>query len=68
MYDDEPALTDPLLALDNALCTPHLGYVEKDSYELYFDSAFDQVLAFAAGKPINLINPEVLAGPSSDRG
>ncbi|HEX6607923.1 MAG TPA: D-2-hydroxyacid dehydrogenase family protein [Chloroflexia bacterium] len=61
VYEDEPALHDPLLALDNALCTPHLGYVEKDSYELYFDRAFDQVLAFAAGQPINLINPAVLA-------
>jgi D-3-phosphoglycerate dehydrogenase len=62
VYEDEPALHDPLLALDNALCTPHLGYVEKDSYELYFDRAFDQVLAFAMGRPINLINPGVLAG------
>jgi D-3-phosphoglycerate dehydrogenase / 2-oxoglutarate reductase len=62
VYEDEPALHDPLLALDNTLCTPHLGYVEKDSYELYFDRAFDQVLAFAAGRPINLANPEVLAG------
>lgn len=68
VYDDEPALNDPLLVLDNALCTPHLGYVEKDSYERYFDRAFDQVLAFAAGKPINLINPEVLTGTLPDPG
>ncbi len=50
----------PLLALDNAVCTPHLGYVEKDSYELYFDQAFDQVLAFAHGTPINVVNLEVV--------
>ena len=41
-------------------CTPHLGYVERDSYELYFGEAFDQVIAFAADKPINVVNPEAL--------
>ena len=62
VYEEEPVLgaAHPLLALDNAVCTPHLGYVEKDSYELYFGQAFDQVTAFAAGKPIRVINPESL--------
>ena len=62
VYEEEPLLsaTNPLLSLDNALCTPHLGYVEKDCYELYFTQAFDQVIAFAEGKPINVVNPEVL--------
>lgn len=62
VYEEEPVLGagHPLLALDNALCTPHLGYVEKDSYELYFGQAFDQVAAFAAGNPANVVNPEVL--------
>jgi D-3-phosphoglycerate dehydrogenase len=60
VYEDEPALGHPLLDLENVICTPHLGYVEKDSYELYFGSAFDQALAYAAGKPINVINPEAL--------
>ena len=52
VYEEEPILgaSHPLLQLDNALCTPHLGYVEKDSYELYLGQAFDQVLAFAAGR------------------
>jgi D-3-phosphoglycerate dehydrogenase len=63
VYEEEPILgaNHPLLKLDNALCTPHLGYVEHDSYELYFSQAFDQVLAFAEGQPINTVNPEILA-------
>ena len=48
VYEEEPAIADPLLSMDNAVCTPHLGYVEKDSYELYFGQAFDNVNAFAA--------------------
>jgi D-3-phosphoglycerate dehydrogenase len=63
VYDDEPVLgaSNPLLQLDNCLCTPHLGYVEQDTYESYIGSAFDQVVAYAAGKPINVVNPEALA-------
>ena len=59
VYESEPVLAgaDPLLSQDNALCTPHLGYVEKDTYENYFGIAFDQVLAFAAGHPVNVLNP-----------
>lgn len=60
VYEDEPITDHPLLHMDNVVCTPHLGYVEKDSYELYFGVAFDQVMAFIAGNPINVINPEVL--------
>ncbi len=60
VYESEPAIGHPLLTLDNALCTPHLGYVETDSYELYFGSAFDQVAAFAAGMPINVLNPDAM--------
>lgn len=56
VYESEPVDDHPLLHLDNALCTPHLGYVEQDSYEAYFSAAFDQVLAFAAGAPINALN------------
>ncbi|MFL6193683.1 MAG: D-2-hydroxyacid dehydrogenase family protein [Thermoanaerobaculia bacterium] len=52
VYESEPVLgaAHPLLALENALCTPHLGYVEKDGYELYFSQAFDAVVAFAEGR------------------
>lgn len=50
VYEEEPLLGagHPLLTLGNAVCTPHLGYVERDSYELYFGQAFDHVVAFAA--------------------
>ncbi|HEX2914215.1 MAG TPA: D-2-hydroxyacid dehydrogenase family protein [Chloroflexia bacterium] len=60
VYEDEPVIDHPLLHMDNVICTPHLGYVEKDNYEQLFGAAFDQLLAYAAGNPINLINPEVL--------
>ncbi|MEA2563899.1 MAG: D-3-phosphoglycerate dehydrogenase / 2-oxoglutarate reductase [Acidobacteriota bacterium] len=58
VYEEEPVLgaAHPLLALDNAVCTPHLGYVEKDSYESYFGQAFDQVVAFAEGRPVNAVS------------
>jgi len=49
VYEEEPLSTHPLLGMDNVLCTPHLGYVERDSYELYFGQAFDAVNAFAEG-------------------
>lgn len=61
VYEREPAIGDPLLALPNVLATPHLGYVERDSYEFYFGEAFDNVLAFAAGVPVNVVNPAALA-------
>jgi D-3-phosphoglycerate dehydrogenase len=58
VYEEEPVLgaAHPLLALDNAVCTPHLGYVEKDSYESYFGQAFDQVVAFAESRPVNAVS------------
>lgn len=60
VYEAEPVTDHPLLHLDNVICTPHLGYVERDSYELYFGQAFDQVLAFAAGRPADLLNPQAV--------
>jgi D-3-phosphoglycerate dehydrogenase len=62
VYESEPIGPGqhPLLKMDNVICTPHLGYVEKDNYELYFGDAFDNILSFAAGTPANLANPEVL--------
>ncbi len=59
VYEDEPVLgaAHPLLALGNVICTPHLGYVEKDGYELYFGDACANLAAFAAGTPRNVANP-----------
>ena len=61
VFETEPILQGhPLLRLENAVCTPHIGYVEQDSYELYFDSAFDNVLNFINHQPSNIVNPEAL--------
>lgn len=59
VYESEPVADHPLLHMENVLCTPHIGYVEKDSYESFFGAAFEQVVAFQAGHPINIVNPEV---------
>jgi D-3-phosphoglycerate dehydrogenase len=62
VYEDEP-LRDtghPLLNMPNVVCTPHLGYVSRDEYEIQFTDIFDQINAYAAGAPINVVNPEVL--------
>jgi len=63
VYEDEPVLnaSHPLVHMDNVVATPHIGYVERDGYESQFASSFGQIAAFAAGKPINVINPEALA-------
>jgi D-3-phosphoglycerate dehydrogenase len=60
VFEQEPVVQHPLLALENAVCTPHIGYVTVDEYEVQFDEIFDQILAYAAGSPINVVNPAVL--------
>jgi D-3-phosphoglycerate dehydrogenase / 2-oxoglutarate reductase len=61
VFESEPILQGhPLLRLENAVCTPHIGYVELDSYETYFAAAFDNVLAFMKGQPMNIVNPDAL--------
>jgi D-3-phosphoglycerate dehydrogenase len=62
VYEEEP-LRDtrhPLLNMDNVVCTPHLGYVTREDHEIAFAEIFDQINAYAAGAPINVVNPEAL--------
>jgi D-3-phosphoglycerate dehydrogenase len=63
VYDNEPLTDteDPLLHMDNVICTPHIGYVSTDEWELQFSDIFDQINAFSSGTPINVVNPEVLS-------
>jgi D-3-phosphoglycerate dehydrogenase len=63
VYEEEPVRdrAHPLLTMDNVVATPHLGYVSRDEYEIQFADIFDQILAYAAGSPINVVNPQVLA-------
>lgn len=63
VYDEEPVLDarHPLLTMENVVCTPHIGYVTREEYETQFAEIFDQIVAYAAGNPINVVNPEVLA-------
>src|SRR5262245_14567425 len=64
VYEAEP-VTDPahpLLAIDKVVATPHIGYVSREEYEIQFSDVFDQILAYAAGSPINVVNPDALVG------
>ena len=61
VFESEPILQGHLLLrLENAVCTPHIGYVEQDSYEMYFQAAFENVVNFIAGAPSNIVNPDAL--------
>ncbi len=64
VYEEEPVLdpNHPLLTMDNVICTPHIGYVTRDEYEIQFTDIFDQILAYAEGTPSNVVNPDVLRG------
>ena len=59
VFEQEPLRdpSHPLLTMDNVLCTPHIGYVTHEEWELQFADVFDQINAFAAGSPINVVNP-----------
>jgi D-3-phosphoglycerate dehydrogenase len=63
VYEREPLRDtgDPLLGMDNVVCTPHIGYVSRDEYEIQFSDIFDQIAAYAAGTPTNVVNPDVLS-------
>jgi D-3-phosphoglycerate dehydrogenase len=62
VFEEEPIRDSnhPLFAMPNVVCTPHIGYVSHEEYELQFADIFEQVLAYQAGKPINVVNPDVL--------
>jgi D-3-phosphoglycerate dehydrogenase len=69
VFEQEP-LTDaghPLLTMDAAVCTPHIGYVTVEEYELQFSEIFDQITAYAAGAPTNVVNPEALEAARARR-
>jgi len=63
VYEEEPVLDTqyPLFKMDNVVCTPHIGYVAREEYEIQFADIFDQIIAYAAGAPINVVNSEVLS-------
>ena len=69
VYEEEPIrdINHPLFAMENVVCTPHIGYVTRDEYEIQFSDIFDQIAAYAAGTPINVVNPQVLKSPSLRR-
>lgn len=62
VYENEPIynVEFDLLKMDNVICTPHLGYVEENGYELYFGKAFENAINYINGNPTNIANPEVL--------
>jgi D-3-phosphoglycerate dehydrogenase / 2-oxoglutarate reductase len=66
VFENEPLtdVDDPLLRLPNAVCTPHIGYVTREEYDLQFSDIYDQINAFAAGTPTNVVNPDVLTSPA----
>jgi D-3-phosphoglycerate dehydrogenase len=65
VYEDEPVVdkSHPLLGMKNVVCTPHIGYVTRDEYEVQFSEIFDQIAAYCAGAPINVVNPAALDSP-----
>jgi len=62
VYEEEPVLDlgYPLFTMDNVVCTPHVGYVTREEYEVQFSDIFEQIVAYAAGTPIAVVNPKVL--------
>jgi D-3-phosphoglycerate dehydrogenase / 2-oxoglutarate reductase len=69
VFEDEPMRDPdfPLLRFEQVVATPHIGYVTREEYETQFIDIFDQIIAFAAGQPINVVNPGVLAGLTQSR-
>ncbi len=69
VFETEPLrdTADPLLAMDNVVATPHIGYVTREEYELQFTDIFEQILAYAAGRPINAVNPAAIGARTAGK-
>jgi D-3-phosphoglycerate dehydrogenase len=69
VYEEEPLrdTAHPLLNMPNVVCTPHLGYVTHEEYETQFIDIFDQIIAYCAGNPTNVVNPQVLESANRRR-
>lgn len=69
VFEYEPLLDtrDALLLMDNIVCTPHIVYASREEHEIQFSDIFDQIKAYAADIPINVVNPEVLASAGKRR-
>ena len=69
VFDQEPLLDpdEPLLNMTNVVCTPHIGYVSRDEWELQFADVFEQINAFAVGRPLDVVNPDVLSHARGSR-
>jgi len=63
VFESEPMLdtANPLLSMDNVVCTPHIGYVTREEWDVQFSDIFEQINAYAAGTPINVVNPDALS-------
>jgi D-3-phosphoglycerate dehydrogenase len=63
VYEEEPVrdTAHPLLTMDNVVCTPHIGYVTREEYEIQFSDIFDQIIAYQDGSPINVVNPDAVS-------
>jgi D-3-phosphoglycerate dehydrogenase len=70
VYESEPVRDqeNPLLMMENVICTPHIGYVSLDEYEIQFADIFDQIVAYSKGSPTNVVNPEVLQSAELRKG
>ncbi len=69
VFEEEPLLdtSHPLLQMDNVVCSPHIGYVTRDEYEVQFSDIFDQITAYVAGTPTNVVNPDAMANAHQRR-
>jgi D-3-phosphoglycerate dehydrogenase len=65
VYDEEPVRDThhPLLNMSNVVCTPHIGYVSREEFEIQFADIFHQIIAYESGRPINVVNPDALSTP-----